>query len=126
MARLWLSNVHKTCAHLLLDAHARLEPLCVLAGGFPLWGCMDGIACGALRRGAVMRCRPFAQPAFQGIGAILRLFRSFDLVTLAVRRHEIVRGMLTAISQRQHMVERKVGQSDGPVAKCAEPASRSE
>lgn len=49
--------------------------------------------------------RPLIQPPVQRVGTILRLLRALDLVALTVRRHEIVRSMLTTVCQRDHVIE---------------------
>ena len=46
-----------------------------------------------------------------------------ESVALAVRRHEVVRGMFAAIRQRDLMIEREVVQRDRLVAERATPAT---
>src|SRR5689334_13741414 len=52
---------------------------------------------------------------------MLRLLRAFDLVALAVRGYQIMRRVLAAIGQRQHVIEREVVQRHRQLTDATEP-----
>ncbi len=75
-----------------------------------------------LRGGARTRViGPLVEPAIQRAGAMLGFLRAFDLVALAVRGRQIVRRVLAAIGQRQHMIEREIVQRHRHLTDATEP-----